>query len=203
VAAEEVGEPAQRLVDAHPHGILTGAEQGADFPVAAALEIAEQQRLAIQLAQLQQTFVQFARQGFEQGILVLHNRAEFEGGLFASLAAQFAAPPAPDLEQRRLVQPASQAGFSAQPCGFVRQGDEHVLRNLLCRPGIVQAAQRGSKHQVQMPLHQRLEGAFRPACRIVPQQIPVCLKLGHLSLILPPPGKNEILFIRTRAFAVA
>ncbi|HEY1421912.1 MAG TPA: hypothetical protein VGF20_00550 [Candidatus Acidoferrum sp.] len=168
-------EPVQRLADAHAHRILACAQQNSNFPVAAAFEKAEQKRLPISLAQFEQSLVEFGREGLEQRIVVLHKRAKFERDLFTPLPAQFAAPMVADFEQCRLVQPAGQAGFPAQPRRFACQGNKHILRNLLRRALVTDAAKRRREHQIQMPLHQRCKSTLRPILGVFTEQLPVCL----------------------------
>src|ERR1043166_267123 len=139
----------------------------------------------------QQAFIEHPCQRWYRGILVLHSRAKFNGGLFTAAAAEFPAPPLPGLQQRGFMEPTGEGRLAPQPGCLSRQAQDDVLRALLRRLNIGDPAHGRGEHQVHVALDKGLKRPFRATLDEFAQQLLVCRRFRHLFLILPQDGPNR------------
>ena len=135
-----------------------------------AFKVAQQQRVAVRLAQRAKRVVEMWCDVFPDGVGFI--RFVHGGGLlFAGASAHVGADGVGREILRRAMQPAGQNGTVCELVSGSREGNKHALRHVLGQVRVANHAQRGGIDEVNVPAHQFGEGHLRPGLGVIAQKL--------------------------------
>ena len=187
ILCESLAQLFHRAHDALLRRLFRHAERYADFAQAAAVHVAQKNRVAIRAAELGKRFIDdrgHLPPGFISGTELLH----IERLLFAPLPPEFRTGRPHSDKARGLEQPTRQHRAAAQGSGLAREKDEHGLGHILRQLRVLDLPQRAGVDQPRVPLHERMERRLRFVPRVGLDELPV-VHVIHVSIMeSPSPG---------------
>ena len=113
------------------------------------------------MAQVQKPFIEKGSQGLERrGALPLEG-GNFTGHFLAPSPPQLRPDAGPGFENRGAMKPATQGPDAREPWRLSGEHDENILSDLLGQRRIPDLPEGRGVNQMDVPRHQRAEGAFR------------------------------------------
>ena len=169
---EEVAQPFHGAADSLLRGVFGRAEDFRNLVGGLALEVTQQQRVAIWFAQLAERGVEMRGDVFPDDVRFGGKQIIHDGGLlFASAAPHVGADGLRGDVLRGAMQPTGQHRTIRELGEVFRERDEHALSYIFREVRITNHPQRGGIDEIHMAAHQLGERWFGAVFRVGAQQL--------------------------------